>query len=142
VSIKQRIVIFGENGARIQTVEDVSVFLGREDVLINPNLSRVRGVPPHFWMKDGSEIGVKDNDEGFHVQGLTQEEVDTEVLAAVSEVEECLEVLERDRRSLEVLVRAQHAELAKKSKHILIACGSIATLVIAVGVKVYLHVCI
>lgn len=52
--MKHTIVVFGEHGARIKRVVDTTPYQGNANALIDPDLSTVRGVPPHEWaIRDG-----------------------------------------------------------------------------------------
>ncbi len=44
-----RVVVFTLNNARILAVADASEYAGRENCVIDPDLSHLRGVPPHHW---------------------------------------------------------------------------------------------
>jgi hypothetical protein len=47
--MSDKIVVFTTNNARILYVENTKDYEGLENVLINPDLTLVRGIPPHFW---------------------------------------------------------------------------------------------
>lgn len=59
--MKHTIVEFGEQGARIKRVADVESYLGKANVLIDPDLSLVRGVPPHEWAIVGGKLARKES---------------------------------------------------------------------------------
>jgi hypothetical protein len=51
------IVKFTANGARIIKGVDAQQFVGMPDVAVNPDLSTVRGIPPHEWqLVDGKIV--------------------------------------------------------------------------------------
>lgn len=50
-----KVVIFDKDGAvRIVYAEDISIYQGKPNCLINPTFPR--GVPPHLWKLDGDKI--------------------------------------------------------------------------------------
>lgn len=51
-----KVVVFTENNARILYEESVAGWTGDPRALINPDLSSVHGVPPHFWKREGDGI--------------------------------------------------------------------------------------
>jgi hypothetical protein len=62
------IVIFTSNNARIQYVEDTKAYEGLENVVINPDLTRVRGIPPHQWKIQNDVIVPKSEGEVSKVE--------------------------------------------------------------------------
>lgn len=50
-----KIVIFNENGARIYKNPDPVLILGAE-YIENPDLSAVKGLPPHLWALDEGKV--------------------------------------------------------------------------------------
>ena len=57
---KDILVIFNENGARIEkSPEIISLHKNDSNVLYNPELPH--GVPPHYWIKDGDKIGFRED---------------------------------------------------------------------------------
>lgn len=54
--MKDFIVVFGDNGARIVKGINVEDWKNIPGVLINPDLSKLAGVPPHRWRLDSSTI--------------------------------------------------------------------------------------
>lgn len=54
--MKNKIVIFTPVGARIITAADPKPYKGQKNVLINPDLSKVKGVPPQYWERRGGEV--------------------------------------------------------------------------------------
>ena len=58
--MKHFIVTFGDNGARITKGITPSDWRGKANVLINPDLSAVKGVPPHMWrLVDGKVVSME-----------------------------------------------------------------------------------
>lgn len=53
---KNKIVIFTPIGARIITAADPKPYMGQKNILINPDLSKVKGVPPQFWVRQGGRV--------------------------------------------------------------------------------------
>jgi hypothetical protein len=53
---KDRVVLFTPNNARILKGPDAAPFKGHPDALVNPDMSKVYGIPPHHWKRRGSEI--------------------------------------------------------------------------------------
>lgn len=51
------VVVFTKNNARIlKNPPDWRLMKGRPGVFVNPDLSRVQGVPPHFWAVSAGKI--------------------------------------------------------------------------------------
>jgi hypothetical protein len=51
------VVVFTENNARILMVEDVEPYKDWENAIIDPDLSKVRKIPPHEWkISDGKIV--------------------------------------------------------------------------------------
>lgn len=50
------IVIFTENNSRILRVADISHYICKANVVIDPDLSLVEGVPPHLWCLSEGKI--------------------------------------------------------------------------------------
>lgn len=58
---KDKVVVFTRNNARIYTNVDTSAFENDLNVLINPSLDSVKGIPPHFWkMYEGRIVPMND----------------------------------------------------------------------------------
>ena len=55
-------VIFTENNARIYKGKPER---SSENILVNPDLSRVKGIPPHLWKRVGNEIHPMSDDESL-----------------------------------------------------------------------------
>lgn len=53
---KNTIVVFGKDGARVHKGIKPSDWQGVPNVLVNPDLSQLAGIPPHRWQLKGSEI--------------------------------------------------------------------------------------
>ena len=53
---KTRVVLFGPVGARIVTTSNPKKYRKMNNAMFNPNLEAVRGVPPHFWVRQAGEI--------------------------------------------------------------------------------------
>lgn len=48
--MKDVVVVLTRNNARlIVNPSDLDKFLGKQNVFINPDLTDLKGVPPHFW---------------------------------------------------------------------------------------------
>lgn len=59
-----RVVIFTENNARIVTnPEDLDYFKRLPNALINPDFSKVKGIPPHFWKCVDGKLEAMSADE-------------------------------------------------------------------------------
>ena len=44
------VVIFTSNNARILSgVEDITPYSDNPDLVVDPDLTQVRGIPPHYW---------------------------------------------------------------------------------------------
>lgn len=61
--MKQQVVIFTEDNAIIKIVDDVSYYKGMPNVVINPELRNVAGIPPHQWKLVLGKIVKKTEDE-------------------------------------------------------------------------------
>jgi uncharacterized membrane protein YcjF (UPF0283 family) len=54
---KLRVVVFSDKGARILVnPENAADYKNATNALINPNLEKVRGLPPHLWDLKNGEI--------------------------------------------------------------------------------------
>ncbi|RMF55079.1 hypothetical protein D6745_03190 [Candidatus Woesearchaeota archaeon] len=51
----KQVVLFTRNNARIFYTDNVKQF-GNLDIVVNPDLSLVKGLPPHYWKKKGNKI--------------------------------------------------------------------------------------
>lgn len=54
--MKNKIVIFTTNNARIVISDDVKKYKTMTNALINPDLSKVAGVPTHHWKLSGGKV--------------------------------------------------------------------------------------
>jgi hypothetical protein len=59
--MKDIIVIFTENNARILEGQKASAYFGRQDCLINPKIPQ--GIPPHHWKLEKGKIVEMSSDE-------------------------------------------------------------------------------
>lgn len=50
------VVVFTSNNARILTVEDTSQYEKWPNAVINPDMSKVRNLPPHYWRLHKGQI--------------------------------------------------------------------------------------
>lgn len=51
------VVVFTDNNARIiKNPPDLEIYKFMDNALVNPDLSSVWGIPPHFWVKTDSRI--------------------------------------------------------------------------------------
>lgn len=51
------VVLFTDNNARIlRNPINLDYLKTLDNVLINPDLSKVAGIPPHFWVKEGDSV--------------------------------------------------------------------------------------
>lgn len=58
---KNRVVIFSNGIPRILTGINPSDYLGVSNVVINPDLSKLIGIPPHHWkLSDGQIVEMSD----------------------------------------------------------------------------------
>jgi hypothetical protein len=56
-SLKDTLVVFTDTNARIITNPgDIERFKDDPNVVINPDFSHVKGIAPHYWLKDGNDI--------------------------------------------------------------------------------------
>lgn len=54
---KHRVVIFLPHTAREETSDDPTTLLHYQNAVLDPDLSKVKGLfPPHFWKLDGAEV--------------------------------------------------------------------------------------
>lgn len=44
-----KVVVFTRNNARVIYVEDITPYIGNRNSVINPDMSKVIGIAPHFW---------------------------------------------------------------------------------------------
>lgn len=51
-----KVVIFTENNARIVNVDDITPYQAMSNVLINPDITKLTGLAPHFWKKSGNQL--------------------------------------------------------------------------------------
>lgn len=61
--IKNRVVVFTTNNARMITTDDVSAYQGRKNCVINPDLSLVLTTPPHLWKLVDGTVMPMDGEE-------------------------------------------------------------------------------
>lgn len=61
--MKHIVVLLTENNSRILKVSDPSPYLRARNCLVNPDLRKVEGVPPHFWKISAGEVVPMDYDE-------------------------------------------------------------------------------
>jgi hypothetical protein len=75
--MKNKVVLFHENGARIITTDDVSHFQGMKNCVINPDLSEVAGIPPHCWrLQDTRVVGAAENEQaGAITPSITEHKI-------------------------------------------------------------------
>lgn len=59
--MKDFIVTFGSNGARIVKGINPADWVGHPNVAVNPDLSKVQGIPPEKWKLVGSEVQPSEN---------------------------------------------------------------------------------
>lgn len=89
---KHKIIVFGKDGARVVTSEDYEDYLGRSDVLIDPSLEPVAGVPPHYWMiKDTNRLGVIPNEDGYNEYVPPMLEVENKIKEGIEALEKAVE---------------------------------------------------
>ena len=53
---KTQIVLFGPIGARIIVTSNPKKYKKMKNAMISPSLTSVRGVPPHFWVRQNDQI--------------------------------------------------------------------------------------
>lgn len=54
--MKNKVILFTNNNARLIRTNELSTWEKDPRALINPDLSKVKGIPPHFWKRDGGQI--------------------------------------------------------------------------------------
>lgn len=56
--MKNKIVIFTSHNARILNIDDEMIHQYEQyaNAVINPDLSQVKGIPPHFWKLQGKRV--------------------------------------------------------------------------------------
>lgn len=47
--MKHHVVLFSPTGAKVITTPDVAKYIGAPNVAIDPDLTAVKGLPPHRW---------------------------------------------------------------------------------------------
>lgn len=71
---KHRVVIFLPHTAREETSDDPTSLLHYQNAVLDPDLSKVKGLyPPHFWKLDGAEV-VPMNEEEMQARILMLDE--------------------------------------------------------------------
>lgn len=50
------VVVFLPHNARVEKVGDPTSYLHYQDVLIDPDLTSVKDLPPHFWKLDNGHV--------------------------------------------------------------------------------------
>lgn len=60
---KHKVVLFLEDNARIVVTRDADPYRGIPNVLIDPDLSAVKGHPPHYWKLLGGRVVPITNEE-------------------------------------------------------------------------------
>lgn len=81
--MKNKVVYFLERGGAKVLVNPspIEAYEMMENVLINPDLGRVRGVSPEHWKRDGDTVVPMDLEEKIELD--TTQEVDTSVAAHI-----------------------------------------------------------
>lgn len=79
----KKLVVFTKTNARILHNPDSDLFKklsNYPNVIINPNLERVDGVPPHFWkFKDGEVFAMDDNEKEARIKEIEKYGVDNTI---------------------------------------------------------------
>lgn len=60
---KNKVVVFTKNNARIVVTDEIKHYERLPNALINPNLSQVKGIPPHFWKLENKKVVPMNRDE-------------------------------------------------------------------------------
>ncbi len=79
----KRVVVFTSNNARILTVSDdvASQMAGRIDTLVDPDLSAVKGIPPHLWkLVSGSIVPMGDKEQTVRVEHIARTGADNNII--------------------------------------------------------------
>jgi hypothetical protein len=53
---KRKVIVFTSNNAGILTNPDMRPYVGRPNVLIDPDLSKVQGIAPHYWKLSNGNV--------------------------------------------------------------------------------------
>lgn len=67
---KHRAVLFLKDNVRIIITDDPSTYRGIPGVLIDPDLSAVKGHPPHYWKMDKGKVVPISNEEKVRRDGM------------------------------------------------------------------------
>lgn len=60
------VVMFTDNNARVlRNPINLEYLKTLDNVLVNPNLSKVTGIPPHLWAKEGDSIRAMSEEESI-----------------------------------------------------------------------------
>lgn len=77
---KNTAVIFTRNNARIVKFTDFDSIKEYANVVLNPNLTLVKGVPPHFWtLEDGFIIPMNDDQKSIRIKQIESMGIDNSV---------------------------------------------------------------
>ena len=58
--MKHKVVLFSNNGAKIITTDDVTLYQDIPNIAIDPDLSAVKYYPPHLWQLKDNKITPND----------------------------------------------------------------------------------
>ena len=75
---KDKVVVFTRNNARIYTNVDYKAFENDKNAFLNPDLSSVKGVAPHFWKVNSENriVGMDDEEKEVRLKDMYQYGID------------------------------------------------------------------
>lgn len=116
-STKQFAVVFTRTNSRVIRYQDIKEIGDLGNVVVNPDLSMVRGVPPHFWtLIDGHIIPMNEEQKRVRIIQLesppsAQDIVDQKIakleIAALKKLEEEAEKEREEERTHRLLIQNQ-----------------------------------
>lgn len=82
MSTRVKAAIFTTNNCRVVKGVDPNHFSGWKNVVVNPDLSKVRGLPPHHWKlgKNGSILPMSKNERLQRDQHIEKHGADNRVI--------------------------------------------------------------
>lgn len=77
---KNRLVVFTTNNARLLNQPNNREIATYKNAVLDPDLSKVKGIPPHFWKRDGNVIvPMNDLEQRMRRLDIEKNGVDNEV---------------------------------------------------------------
>lgn len=132
-------VVFVKNNARIIKDPAVIAQLGEQhQFVLNPNLSKVIGVPPHLWkLADGKIVPMSDAEQIERTIAIQQEGIDNRVLGLIATPVVAIEV-KRDKFKVQPKEQPKvviQESFFQKHKFKLLAAGAMLLVMLAALIK-------